>query len=100
MNNSKVKDTFNSQISLANLPSNYKKTFILYTNLLKYIGIDIFGPKLGRANVNASARLFIFNLIFIPFLIHQFSAIFKLKAGNFLEGAAIMPICLMFALSK
>lgn len=80
------------------LPAEYKNTFSRYTNLLKFIGINIF--ESSASSRYSKIRLLAFNMIFLPFAIGQFSLIAKIRAHNFLEAVRVVPISVVFLLGK
>ncbi|XP_062529764.1 odorant receptor 85c [Bombyx mori] len=82
---------------MSSLPYTYRKTYERYVNLLGTVGLDFF-EKSRSCFVKRNIKLLIFNVLFLPFAAIQFGLMLKINAENFLEGALVVPIVVMFAL--
>ncbi|XP_028037174.1 odorant receptor 85c-like [Bombyx mandarina] len=82
---------------MSSLPYTYRNTYERYVNLLGTVGLDFFEESRG-CFVKRNIKLLIFNILFLPFAAIQFGLMLKINAENFLEGALVIPIVVMFAL--
>ncbi|XP_072949318.1 odorant receptor 85c-like [Epargyreus clarus] len=74
------------------LPPNFVKTFIRYTNILRFIGLDICYEG-DKTFVKKYGRLFIFNAIYLPVLVGQvmYITMSNRTGATFLEVANAAP---------
>lgn len=84
---------------MTSLPYTYRNTYERYVNLLGTVGLDFFEESRGCL-VKRNIKLLIFNILFLPFAAIQFGLMLKINAENFLEGALVIPIVVMFALGE